>query len=179
MDVPSLSERIKSAELPVLQEVLREAELYLAAQLTSAIAADSRAYTFAGAVAATAVLLVGASYSATVGTHVSGHLAITSFGVASALFVSAWMAVVSARSIRFEFAGNEPCKWISDVEEGRPLVHSIAEQCEHYDTMIAQNSREIERNGRLFNSAVNIALCSIGSGGVSFLAWMAPTLQSQ
>lgn len=171
-DVP-LSDRLKIADDLTLQEILRETEAYLSAQLTAAIAADQRAYTFAGTVTAASVLLVGAAYAVTTSGHPSGWLAILASGVAACLFVSAWLAVVSARSIGFEFAGNQPCQWIADIESKKSLLHALAEQCAHYDGMIEANRAAMEGNGRLFNWAVNIALASVGFGGLFFIWWMA------
>lgn len=85
----------------MLQEVLREAESYLEAQLTSAIAADHRAYTFAGAVSAASVILVGTAYSLVTSQPPNSLLAFTAWAVAVSLFVAAWMAIISARSVSF------------------------------------------------------------------------------
>ncbi|MGX9117068.1 hypothetical protein ACWTU6_10265 [Mesorhizobium sp. BHbsci] len=172
MNSPPLFECIKSANIEMLQEVLREAESYLDAQLTSAIAADQRAYTFAGAVSAASVILVGAAYSLVTSHPPDTLLAFTAWAVAVSLFVAAWMAVISARSVSFEFVGNQPSKWAADVENGKSFAHAIAEQCAHYDGMIAQNNFVMDRNSKIFNGAVNLALVGIGAGGIAFLLWL-------
>jgi hypothetical protein len=172
MNTPSIAHRIKSGNIDTLKEVLREAELYLHAQLTSAIAADQRAYTFAGAVTAAAVILIGASYGLAITVPPNFLLVYAALAVCASFFVSAWMAVVSARSIDFEFAGNEPCKWVDDIENGKRIEDSISEQCEHYDGMISKNSIALKKNGDLFNNAVNLALSSAGVGGMAFFYWV-------
>jgi hypothetical protein len=54
------------------------------------------------------------------------------------------MAVTSARSVDFEFSGNQPCSWIVDIEAGKALAFALAEQCAHYDgTAIPTNVNNI------------------------------------
>ncbi|RUW87810.1 hypothetical protein [Mesorhizobium sp. M7A.F.Ca.US.010.02.1.1] len=163
----------------MLQEILREAEAYLDAQLTSAIAADERAYSFAGTVGAVSVLLIGASYSLATSAAPSSLLSLTSLFAAAALFVAAWMAVMSASSINFEFSGNQPGHWGADVERGIEMRDALAEQCDHYESMITANSTAMGKNASVFNSAVNIALATLGVGGLLFGYWLARHLFPQ
>ncbi len=173
-----LSRSLKNLAIPMLTEIRREAELYLSAQLTAAIAADQRAYAFAGTVTAGAVVLVGASYATATSTPPSVFLSVTATLVAGALFVSALVAVLSARSIDFEFCGNQPKNWSEDAEKKISFKVAIAEQCEHYDEMIACNSIVMQKNSQFFNRAVYIALVGLGMGGVAFLFWLFPILKS-
>ncbi|WP_287202136.1 hypothetical protein, partial [Mesorhizobium sp.] len=99
-------------------------------------------------------------------------LAFSAWFVAVSLFVAAWMAVMSARSVSFEFVGNQPSNWATDIENGKSFAHAIAEQCAHYDGMIAQNTLLMDRNSKVFNGAVNLALVGIGAGGIAFLLWI-------
>lgn len=171
-----LAERLHVADADTLHEIMRETEAYLSAQLTAAIAADQRAYTFAGMITAATVLLVGASYVLLTGPTPTAWLPYLSLTVAAALFVAAWMAVISARSTDFEFPGNQACNWIDEIEGGTTLLHSLAEQCAHYDGMASANTRTMKRNSNLFNWAVNIALGSVGLGGIAFVWWIAKVL---
>lgn len=168
-----LAERLKAANPDMLQELTREAEVYLAAQLTAALAADQRAYTFAGTITAASVLLVGAAYALATAPNTNHWLIWVSVGVAAGLFVAAWIAVTSARSVDFEFSGNQPSSWLADIEAGKSLAHALAEQCAHYDVMAGANRKTMEHNGWMFNWAVNLALTSVGIGGLSFLGWLA------
>jgi len=152
--------------------MLRQAEVHLNAQLTSAIAADQRAYTFAGLSVASVVLLLGGSYRAISSDPPDLRVAALAFLVGMGLFVASWMAVLSARSIGFDFAGSRPGVWVDDIVEGKGLARSLAEQCEHYDSAITSNRERVERNGRLFNQSVNVALFAVGSGGLIFLWWL-------
>lgn len=52
-----------------------------------------------------------------------------------------------------------------------------AEQCAHYDGMATSNRKTMGRNSQLFNRAVNLALGSVGLGGLAFFWWMT-TLQA-
>ncbi len=166
-----LAERLQAADKDTLHEIMRETEAYLSAQLTAAIGADQRAYTFAGMITAATVLLVGAAYALRTGELQHLWLSNLALLVATALFVSAWMAVISARSVDFEFPGNQACNWIDEIEEGKSLLHSLAEQCAHYDGMATTNTGTMTRNSSIFNWAVNIALGSVGLGGLAFVWW--------
>ncbi|RWE84211.1 MAG: hypothetical protein EOS63_03565 [Mesorhizobium sp.] len=168
-----LSNQLRLADTSMLQEILREAEAYLGAQLTSAIAADQRAYTFSGTVGAVSILLVGASYTLATLAVPNSLLSLTSLLAAGALFVAAWMAVMSASSIDFEFSGNQPGHWGDDIERGIEMRDALAEQCDHYESMITANTAAMAKNASLFNSAVNIALAAIGIGGLLFSYWLA------
>jgi hypothetical protein len=103
---------------------------------------------------------------------VAVFLSVTAIMVAGTLFVSALVAVFSARSIDFEFCGNQPKNWRDDAERKISLKMAIAEQCEHYDEMIACNTMAMQKNSRLFNRAVYIALLGLGAGGFAFLCWL-------
>ena len=168
----SLADRLKSADTATLQEILREAEVHLSAQLSAAVAADQRAYTFAGTVTAASVLLVSAAYVLMTGDVSNKILGWSSVGVAVSLFAASWMAVISARSVDFEFAGNQPGNWADDIDGGKPFNQALAEQCAHYDLMIISNRRTMEGNSRLFNRAVNAALTAVGVGGLVLVAWI-------
>lgn len=175
IEIP-LAERLQVADSETLQEILRESEVYLSAQLSAAIAADERAYTFAGTITAASVLLIGGSYALATASKPSMLLVYISIAVAAALFVAAWMAVMSARSVDFEFAGNQASKWVEDIESQKPFLHSLAEQCEHYDGMATSNRKTMADNSRLFNRAVNVALGGVGCGGLGFMWWLASHL---
>lgn len=171
-----LAQRLQTADSDTLKELMRETEAYLDAQLSSAIAADQRAYTFAGTVTAASVLLVGAAYALATAPEPNKWLAYLSMAVASCLFIAAWMAVMSARSVDFEFCGNQPSSWIADIEAGTPLLHALAEQCAHYDEMATANRNTMNTNSWLFNWAVNVALGGVGVGGLAFMFWAWATL---
>ncbi|KQW27656.1 hypothetical protein ASE36_18920 [Rhizobium sp. Root274] len=92
----SLAETLKGADREVLQEILREAESRLSAQLTAAIAADTRAMTFLGFISAVAVATIGAALAihqsaapelAYLGLFIGGGDRVPLRGVAPALAV--------------------------------------------------------------------------------------------
>jgi hypothetical protein len=170
-DTPLLNQ-LKSAESDTLKEILRQAELHLDAQLTAAIAADQRAYTFAGLSSAAAVILVGGSYGVIIEKEPDTFIAYTAFFVAVALFVASWVAVMSARSVDFEFTGSRPGKWGPDIEERKSFESSLAEQCENYDTQINANRKTMANNSLMFNRAANIALGGVGIGAIAYLYWV-------
>jgi hypothetical protein len=92
--------------------------------------------------------------------------------VAVALFVASWIAVVSARSVDFDFSGSRPGKWGPDILERKAFTVSLAEQCEHYDTQITTNRKTMDSNSTMFNRATNIALGGVGAGAIAYLYWV-------
>jgi hypothetical protein len=170
-----LAERLQIAEPAMLQEILREAEAYLAAQMAAGTAADQRAYTFAGMMLAISAALVGASYSL---AQANPWVSILAIVLASILTVSVGFAFHSARAVDFEFAGNQPSHWVDDVEAGISLLHALAEQCEHYDVMIRANTKTLRDNARWFERAVRLSYGVGVVGAVAFfLAFTLPLLK--
>ncbi|AZO04338.1 hypothetical protein [Mesorhizobium sp. M2A.F.Ca.ET.043.02.1.1] len=174
------SNPLSAADSVTLTEILRQAELHLQAQLSAAIAADQRAYTFAGLNVATSVLLMGGSYSLATQQHDPNlFIGAVAFFVAVGLFVAAWVAVMSARSVDFEFAGSQPGVWSQDLADRKPLQVSLAEQCQNYDDAIAANRATMANNSWMFNAAVNVALGSVGLGAISYLYWVGHVVAAQ
>ena len=176
MSERSLADRLSGADVETLREMMREAEAYLNAQLTAAIGADQRAYTFAGFGSAAAVVLVGAAYGIASARSPDIPMAILATVVAGFLIAGAMLAIHSARSVDFEYSGNQPGHWVEDVEERKSLQRSLAEQCEHYDLMIGKNTKTISDNSRVFQRSTYIAQIGLGVGAAGFVLWLAARL---
>lgn len=165
----SLSGQLKTAPADVVDEIMREAELHLNAQLTAAIAADQRAHSFASYLAAAGAVTIGAAYSLHTAST-PNHLLIVLAALAGvALLSAAAFALHSARPIDFEFAGNQPQMWASDLAVGKSLHDARAEMCAAYDGMIASNRAAMERNSRWFERARRTVIWTIAPAGLIFL----------
>ncbi|TGR33015.1 MULTISPECIES: hypothetical protein [unclassified Mesorhizobium] len=168
----SLALKLRPASEDTLTELIRQAEAHLDTQLTAAIAADQRAYTFAGLAAASGIVLIGGAYNLATSSQPNILLASVATAVAATLVGCAWSAVHSARSIEFGYSGSQPSDWDEDVACSKPWAHSLAEKCEHYNDLINANRRAMNANSQLFNSATELALKSLLLGGVAFTAWL-------
>lgn len=172
MDSESLASKLQPANEDTLKEILRQAEAHLDTQLTAAIAADQRAYTFAGLATAAAIVLIGGAYSLATTPVPNALLASVATVVAATLVGCAWSAVHSARSIDFGYSGSQPANWDEDIACSKPLAHSLAEKCEHYNELIDQNREAMSANSSLFNKSTELALKALFLGGVAFTAWL-------
>lgn len=171
-DIP-LSKRLAVAKIETLNEIMREAEAYLNSQWSAAVAADQRAYTFSGFCSAAAVVLVGGSYSLVTAARPDILMATVSALVAATLLWAAWQAVRSAGPIGFEYVGNQPSNWADDVEAGMTLTAALAEQCQHYDEMITENTTVLRENARKFQTGSQTALIGLIFGAATFSVWLA------
>jgi len=132
--------------LSTLQEILRQAEAYLGAQLAASIAADQRAIAFASALAAAAVVLVGAGLALLIAESPNPTLGWTAISTAAGFLLAMAFANFSAMPAVFWFAGNTPESWLEDVRKKQSLQASLAQQLAHYSDMIADNDRLMRRN---------------------------------
>ncbi len=176
MDDPDIASSLAGADQETLEEILREAEAFLGAQLSAAIAADQRALTFSGFLAASIVVLVGATATFALASPSREVFAMASMIVAMAFTGSLYFAIRSAMPARFEFAGNLPGSWVADVLEKKTLVTSLAEQCANYDEKINDNANDMEENALLMRDAVEIAFGATVVGSLLFLYGLAAVL---
>jgi hypothetical protein len=168
MNSPPINESLASAKIDTLQEILRQAETYLQAQLTAAIAADQRALTFAGYLAAAAAVLISGAGALLLATPPNWLLALTGFFVAGLLLRAMRMAMKSAEPTGFEFPGNVPGSWVCDVSEGKSLEVSLSEQCAHYHEMAGKNNELMKANGDRLRDAIEAVFRALVVGGLLF-----------
>jgi hypothetical protein len=162
MTTDEIATTLKQADEAVLEEILREAEARLSAQLIAAIAADQRAMTFLGFLGAITVFLLGAAIAALTAQSPSTSIAAVAalgavgFVGASCLAYQAW------KPIDFEFVGNDPSSWLGDIAGGVKLAAAKAEQCAFYDAMLKDNRKAMERSGRWLTRSVWTAAATVG-----------------
>ncbi|KQW27044.1 hypothetical protein ASE36_18930 [Rhizobium sp. Root274] len=88
--------------------------------------------------------------------------------------VSAIFAFEAARPVDFEFVGNDPSSWKSDVASGKDLSHALAEQIAFYDEMIKANRKAMAASAEDLQRASNVMIWTVGVGAVfvaAYLAW--------
>lgn len=154
-----------TADENVLDEIIRQAEARLNAQLTAAVGADQRAMTFAGLLFAGAAALAAIA-AQNITSDQSGILIFVCLG----LSISGALAAVSAAPSAWEYVGNVPSAWVGDIQSLKPLRESKSEMANYYDDMLATNETAIAKAGRLMRSSMGGAFLSVICG-VVLVAW--------
>jgi hypothetical protein len=150
-----------------LTEIIRLAEIRLAAQLTVAIAADQRGMTFASFLAtleAAAIAGLIALPSAPSGWWALAVITI-GFGVATVL------AALSAQPVPWDMPGYPPNSWLADITSEDTRHEDRAAIAEHYAEAIRDNEMVMAANARLLRVALWLAVVSVSvAGAVAILA---------
>ncbi|WP_459661751.1 hypothetical protein [Novosphingobium sp. 11B] len=169
MSGESIESPLLKASEHQIKQILAHAEMFLAAQLQTGLAADQRALVLSGFLATAVVALVGAAGAVMLNeAHFLGYVALLT---AAGLAVSLSLAIKAARPIDFYFAGNRPCAWEGDLRSGLSEVESLASQALHYDEMIMQNRDALDDNCKMLDRAMTAAFVSIVGGGAAFIAY--------
>lgn len=160
-----ISSPLAKADEAILKEIIRNAESFLSAQLTSSLAANQRAMTFTGLLAGAALLIMGAAGSALTKTPIDFYLSAIGFSVGAGLLAAMVLAIKAAKPTRFWYVGNTPAGWVQDVEAGKTLQQSLAEQCSHYASMISDNDECMAKADKHLLLAMRISWASLAGGG--------------
>jgi hypothetical protein len=162
------------ANKETLKEIIREAESYLAAQLTASLAANARALSLTGFLATVTVVLAGAGLNLILATPSRVALGLICCGVAAGFTGAMWVSIRAAMPTRFWFVGNSPEMWIADIKAKKPFSKSLGEMAAFYSSMIADNRECMLLSNARLNLAMQIVLMSLVGGGffivVSFQA---------
>ena len=158
--------RIKAADEKMLQEIIREAELFLESQLTAGVAADQRAVTFASVLAATAAVLIGGYVAAATSGHPLPGLGWVAIPVAAFLLISTAIATLSCRPTDWRYPGNNPRFWREDATSGTSLHDAMADQAELYAKAIIENRDTLNKNSTLMKWAFRWAGAALVIGCV-------------
>ena len=161
------------ADSGTIQEIIRESESYLSAQLAASIAADQRAVAFASLLAAATAIIAGTGGALLLGAQVDHGLGWVCIAVAAAFLVAMALANLSAMPAGFWYVGNSPKQWLDDIEAKRPLSESLSQQLAHYDEMIEANDRLMRRNNKQMLWAMWMAWGALAIGGVVAVALIA------
>jgi hypothetical protein len=155
--MPGLKSVFANADKETLTELMRQAEVQLSAQLTAAIAADQRAMSFVSLMAASTVVLVGGGIALITADKPNMGLSWVAMIVACCFLASMLLAIWSARSIKWLYAGSQPENWQEDITAGTGLEHGLREQLENYDSRINKNRGRMEDCARYVGRALWVA----------------------
>ena len=165
MDYSSRIHELRKFDKPILDEVVREGEMMLAAQLAMATAADQRALTFSGFLIATGTAALGGTAAMILSTSPSWGLVLLGGGYAVGLIAAAGLAIWSAKPGLFSIVGNEPASWhpaqwrIGPAGPFSPKQARI-EQAENLQSQLSSNAEDLKRNGRYMTLAVSLAFAA-------------------
>lgn len=171
----SLAEELKRAKPEVLQEIVREAESRLAAQLSTALAADMRAMTFLGFIAAVVVAAIGFALTTFDYNRV---LSMITLLIGAGFTVAAGFAFEAARPIDFHCVGNNPDQWVLDIQNGISLHDALAEQAQHYSEMLNHNREAMEVNSQALFRSAKVVLGTVVIGGLLVIGYLTGVIPS-
>lgn len=158
-------EALRSFDQDVLDEIVREAELYLQAQFVAAAASDQRGMAWAGFMIASATAALAAAASLVVsGGHII--LAITCLVAAAMLLLSTFLAAKAVRPNEFCFPGNRPENWLPENWHGHgvgalDMKQARLEQAHALQKQICDNIEWAERVGSLIRHSMDVAMGAI------------------
>lgn len=139
------SDEFKGATKGWLDDIIRQGELRLQAQLQAAIAADARAGLLASIQAATSAALVVFGGS----NEVTGDAERAAYVAASFALVGSILALIALRPITFDFAGLRPRDWLPAIETNEPELSAKRYYAGYLDEYLCANDGRMRVNGRL------------------------------
>jgi hypothetical protein len=158
-------EALRSFDTDVLDEIVREGELFLQAQFGAASASDQRGMAWAGFMVAAATAALAAAASLVVS---GGHtlLAITSLAGAGMLLVSTFLAAKAVRPHKFAFPGNCPENWLPSSWHGHgvntlDMKQARLEQAHTLQRQIDDNAVWAEKVGKLLQQSMDVAMSTV------------------
>jgi hypothetical protein len=151
--------------LEMAEAVLRQGELYLQAQLQSAIASDQRATTMAAFFSSMGAAIAAASLAY---WDRSGEIAILVAGLSGGILMAAGacLCLWAARPVDFYFPGNHPSCYGEVMH--KPLADVICGEAENYQEHIEKNATILQSNSKLVSSG---AMASTAAPLIAILIW--------
>ena len=144
-------------EQEMVERILRQGEIFVAAQLQAALAADSRS-TVMGAMCITlalAAIAAGAAWGE--GSRGVPYL-VSAFVCGMFLLLAAYRAAWDARPITFYYPGNYPSQWWPNRD--CPLVPILGGEAENYEARIVYNGKELTENQEALEDVFAFAILS-------------------
>jgi hypothetical protein len=153
---------IKSAHPDYAPVLEKQAELFLQEQLKAALAISQRSINLAAVLGAAIAVLAG-STSALIAKDITIWPHVISVGaLLTLLVVSLCIAVHSARSSTFCYAGSNPKHWRSDLgNPAKPFMESRAEQIAFYSQNITENKRSLESTSQSLHLSLMLATAGL------------------
>jgi hypothetical protein len=169
---------LRTLDEDVLAEVVREGELRLQAQLSTATAADQRALTLAGFQVASASAALAGGGALIVSDKPDPALATVAILFAGAMIVAAAISIKTARPSKFHLPGNVPSGWFPDkwLGAGRhtpDLKQARIEQAACLDDAIHDNMSVAEKAAKSIHRSMNLTIGTVGIAALLMLGVIA------
>jgi hypothetical protein len=152
----------------ILSEIIREGELRLTNQVTTATAADQRALSIAGFQIAALTALVGGVAAILLSDKPNIYIVLVGFLQISAFLLAAFKAIASARPQLFSFPGNQPENWSASEWNFPDVTESTAtpekakvEQIYCLNQAIGKNMATMESSAEAIKLSIDITFWSI------------------
>lgn len=150
----------KTLDPRIVDEIIREGEILLAAQFAAATASDQRALTWAGfLITMSTAAIAGAAALAIEGQHFA--LAVVAGLYAVLIAIAGWKAIECARPSTFGLPGNSPINWLpTDWQPGQPtdMKQARVEQANAIQNCIVENREWAAKIGAAMRESMNLAL---------------------
>jgi hypothetical protein len=157
----------------LVQQIVREGELYLDGQLKLALSADQRAAILAGVftAAATGVLAVMLALAITKDVAILHRYPVyVGSGTTAGMFlVAACLCISAAMPVGFWLPGNQPENWYGDVDQGKDLGAALGEEAQHIQDKIVENRAILAKNAQRFGRG---AIMGIAAPFVGAALWL-------
>lgn len=149
----------------LIREATRNGEERLRIQMQIALAADQRAVSLGGILAAAASVVLGFLLTDT--NRLDGATSYICLFLSVGLCTASMLAFYSVRPVSMRFAGNKPSYWRDDIESDKPIIDAISEQMLHIDKAIDVNETVINSNAKAFGWAMATAAGTIAISVIS------------
>lgn len=145
--------------------ILHQGELYLAAQLQTALAADQRAMTTAGILIGFATAIIGATLAY---YNQSNNVPLLSAGLTASTFMllGSFCCLYAARPVDFTSHGSHPNQWW-DLREA-DLAELMGGEAENYQTGISENARTLNSNASWLYRGMR---CAVVAPILALIVW--------
>ena len=143
----------------LIREAMRNGEDYLRTQMQIALAADQRAISLGGILAAAASVVLGFLFTDT--DRLTDALSYVCLFLSIGLGIASGLAFYAARPVPMKSIGNTPSNWYEDIKNERPLSEAILEEVHYIDKSIIENTIIIEKNAEFFKFAMITAAATV------------------
>ncbi|MCB1472187.1 MAG: hypothetical protein H6878_10165 [Rhodobiaceae bacterium] len=161
-----LADDLENGHERTIVEIVRLGEKFLDSQLTSGIAADQRATTFASILTLATATLIGGYITIEARGYASIKISLFVSVVCIFFMISIILSIAASRSTKWGYAGNNPSKWRNDVKDNKTMKRALSEQLELYSQCIYMNNCILSTNSRLMMISYISSLIGVLSGGV-------------
>lgn len=156
-EVVGLADDLVTADEATLNEILRQGEEFLRAQLQAGIAADQRAVTFASILTAIIAAILAYIFSSTSDNVLETSDATVLSVLLIGLSISTIVTISVFRPTKWNYAGNNPKFWRGDILNDTPINQMTADTAQLYARHIAENRDLLSANATLMQIALAIA----------------------